>query len=155
MSTTNNSPPSLLDLLQHVISPNNNIRHEAENYYTSLLQSSPDEVIIGLLQILANDQIVFHTRQLAAILLRRSLIDEEDSYYFKLQLASRHFIINEISRLLLQEQVTGIRIKICDIAGELGGSILEPKDWPTLYPTTLQLCKVSIVVHFIIFINHV
>ncbi len=141
MTTTN---PSLADLLQHFTSPNNDIRHEAEKYYNSLLQTSPDEVVIGLMQIMANEQIPFHIRQLSAILLRRCLIDEEDSYYFKLQLQSRHYVINEISRLLLQEQNTAIRIKITDIAGELGGSILEPKDWPNLYPTMIQLCNVSL-----------
>lgn len=44
-------------------------------------------------------------------------------------------------RLLREESNTTIRLRVCDIAGELGGTILEPKDWPDLATTTFHLCK--------------
>jgi hypothetical protein len=138
------SSERFIQLLQHLVDGNNQIRSEAERYYNNLLQTSCDDAIIGLMQSLSNPVVNIHLRQLAAVLLRRCLVDEEDSYYFKLQLATREFIVQELSRLLQEETITSIRIKVCDIAGELGGSILEPKDWPSLYPTTVALCKVSL-----------
>lgn len=134
---------SFFDLLQHIISPNNQIRQDAEKYYNQALQSSPDEAIGSLMQVLSNSTGDFHLRQLAAVLLRRCLIDEEESYFFKLQLPTRNYLIQELSRLLQEEANTAIRIKVCEIAGDLGGNMLEPKDWPALYPTTVNLCKVS------------
>lgn len=56
---------------------------------------------------------------------------------------SKQILTNELLRLLKQESSSAIRLKVCDIAGELGGSILEPKDWPALAPACIELCKVS------------
>ena len=130
-------------LLQQLIVPNNEVRQHAESQYNKCLVELADQTIVHLAQVVGNGNIEPHIRQLAAVLLRRSLVDAEESIYFKLQAESRQFLIYELSRLLAEESNTSIRIKVCDIAGELGGSILEPKDWPTLYPTTMNLCKVS------------
>jgi hypothetical protein len=141
-----NQKISFQELLQHLISPNNQVRQDAEKYYNQLLLTSSDEAVIGLMQALSDTNFNFHLRQLAAVLLRRCLIDEEESYYFRVSPQTRHVIIQELSRLLQEETITAIRIKVCDIAGDLGGHMLEPKDWPTLYPTTVNLCKVRKVV---------
>lgn len=50
-------------------------------------------------------------------------------------------LLQELLRLLREETNTTIRLRVCDIAGELGGTILEPKDWPDLAPTAYHLCK--------------
>ncbi len=57
--------------------------------------------------------------------------------------SSRNALLHELLRLLREETNTTIRLRVCDIAGELGGSILEPKDWPDLAPTAYHLCKSS------------
>lgn len=54
---------------------------------------------------------------------------------------SRNVLLQELLRLLREEANTTIRLRVCDIAGELGGSILEPKDWPDLASTAYHLCK--------------
>lgn len=54
---------------------------------------------------------------------------------------SRNALQLELLRLLREEANTTIRLRVCDIAGELGGGVLEPRDWPDLAPTAYMLCK--------------
>ena len=121
----------------------NQLRYAAETRYSALLRDQADYAVLGLLHVLGSNQIEGHIRQLAAVLLRRSLIDDEESIYFRLSGQSKQDILKELLRLLREEPTTIIRLRVCDIAGELGGSILEPKDWVDLVPTALLLCQVS------------
>ncbi len=71
-------------LLTHFTVVDNQLRSQAEQGYQLLLKDQGDYAIQGLLSVLASIQVESHIRQLAAVLLRRSLIDEEESIYFRL-----------------------------------------------------------------------
>jgi hypothetical protein len=71
-------------LLTHLTVVDNQLRSQAEQGYQTLLKDQGDYAIQGLLAVLSSVQIESHIRQLAAVLLRRSLIDDEESIYFRL-----------------------------------------------------------------------
>lgn len=62
----------------------NQQRYAAETRYAALLRDQADYCVFGLLQVLAGSQVEAHIRQLAAVLLRRTLVDDEESIYFRL-----------------------------------------------------------------------
>ncbi len=62
----------------------NQLRYAAETRYSAVLRDQADYAVYGLLQVLAASHAEPHIRQLAAVLLRRSLIDDEESIYFRM-----------------------------------------------------------------------
>eukprot|EP00981_Chlorochromonas_danica_P012391 scaffold4877_cov171-Ochromonas_danica.AAC.6 len=100
-----------------------------------------EATIITLFQLATNPAILQAVRQLAAILLRRNLIEKEESCYFKLSPNSQQGLLSELIRVIQEEKNNSLRTLLSEIAGELGGSILDSNDWPALPMTTLALCK--------------
>jgi hypothetical protein len=74
-------------LLSQLTVVDNQLRSQAEQHYQTLLKDQGDQAILGLLAVLCSVQIENHIRQLAAVLLRRCLIDDEESIYFRLAVA--------------------------------------------------------------------
>lgn len=73
-----------LILLQNLTVPDNQIRQNAEQSYNSFLQNQPDFAVFGLLKASGTPDFPVHIRQLSAVLLRRCLVDAEESVYFRL-----------------------------------------------------------------------
>jgi hypothetical protein len=71
-------------LLRHLTVPDNQVRQQAEQQYNVFLKEQSDVATGGLLKVLSDSSIEVHIRQLAAVLLRRCLIDAEESIYFKI-----------------------------------------------------------------------
>lgn len=80
-----NQANDFASLLRHLTVPDNQVRQHAEQQYNTLLKEQSDTAAIGLLGVLSNASVEAHIRELSAVLLRRCLIDEEESTYFRLQ----------------------------------------------------------------------
>lgn len=75
---------NLADLLQQLLLPNNIQRHAAEQQFHTLVREQCEATLIALFQVTNNPAVIVSLRKLAAVLLRRNLIDSEESAYFKL-----------------------------------------------------------------------
>lgn len=136
-------PNEFYNILRNLTVPDNVLRQAVEAQYQSILRETPDVTIVGLLSVLSSSSFEIFIRELAAVLLRRSLIDSEESIYFSLKAQTQTQLQSILLKLLIEESNSVLRQKICNIAGELGGNILEPKDWTALSTTAIGLCQSS------------
>lgn len=77
------SHQQFVQLLEQLTVGDNAIRSASEKHYESM---KADAVVLpflplSLLEALADDTVAGHVRQLAAVLLRRLLVEQEDSVY--------------------------------------------------------------------------
>lgn len=75
---------ALSEVLNKLLLPDNAVRHDAEQIFHGMMKESCEQTVIALFQIMANGQVHPAIRKLSAVLLRRNLVDTEDSVYFKL-----------------------------------------------------------------------
>lgn len=68
------------NLLQNLLSTDNNVRTQAENELGRWKDASPEQACFELMRLMANSGIDLNLRQSAAILLRRLLIQERDFF---------------------------------------------------------------------------
>jgi hypothetical protein len=134
---------SIGELLHQLLQPDNAVRQAAEALFYRLIRDDCEPTIITLFQVVTSDQVDLGVRKLSAVLLRRNLVDNEESVYFKLSTSSQQTLLAELVRAVKEESNESLRLLICDIAGELGGSILDSVDWPELPMVTFSLCKVT------------
>jgi len=132
MSLSGIDAHSLHSLLEALQSPTNALRNAAERQY-EILQSPPSnaKLPLALLNMCASPTAANHVRDLAGVLLRRVLMgDVSKSLYYVMSGEDQALLRQQLLMCLGAEQERLIKIRICDIVGELGGYLLKDEEWP-------------------------
>lgn len=72
-----------IQLLEKLVVSDNVIRSNAENDYRNMQLEGGDNLSLALLYVIQNSGVPDHLRQLAAVLLRRYLIEENDGSVYQ------------------------------------------------------------------------
>ncbi|CEG45916.1 Karyopherin (importin) beta 3 [Plasmopara halstedii] len=134
-------------LLWSLLAKDNDKRNAAEVQFAALKQSPcSDDLLLGLVHVVHSTS-ADDVRALAAVLLRRVLLRDAVSLWPRATDLARVTIKCELLAVLeAGERNRGIRRKVCDIVGELAGSILEDGQWDDLLPKLLQWSDASMVI---------
>ncbi|KAM9820263.1 importin-5 [Neosynchiropus ocellatus] len=117
-------------LLGNLMSPDNNVRKQAEETYDPL--PGPTKVTF-LLQAVRDASAAEEVRQMAAVLLRRLLSSSFEEVYPTLPPDMQTAIKAELLTSIQQETSANIRKKVCDIAAELSRNLIDDdgnNQWP-------------------------
>eukprot|EP00064_Thunnus_orientalis_P008168 superscaffoldBa00000955_g8191 len=117
-------------LLGNLMSPDNNIRKQAEEAYDTIPGQTK---ITFLLQAIRDASAAEEVRQMAAVLLRRLLSSSFEEIYPGLTLEMQTAIKTELLTSIQQETSPNIRKKVCDIAAELSRNLIDDdgnNQWP-------------------------
>ena len=69
---------NFIELLEKLVVADNSLRANAESEYKKMQSEGGDHVPLALFQVIKTVNIADHLRQLAAVLLRRLLIEDND-----------------------------------------------------------------------------
>ncbi|EFC44019.1 karyopherin beta [Naegleria gruberi] len=120
-------------VIANILSPDNNIRNQAEAYYNST-KSNPDLCVGSLVQLLRSSQHI-HVRGLACVLLRKVITKTEESLFPLLSPQVQQLVKSELLQALRQETVSHVRTKlIYTISGFVSG-LIEDNQYPEFLPT--------------------
>ena len=72
---------NFIALLEGLSSPDGTLRVSAEQHYEALKKESGDRLPMFLIETIPKFEIQVHLRKLSAVLLRRILIEQEESVY--------------------------------------------------------------------------
>ena len=72
------------DILVKLTVGDNSIRAAAEQHYDALKRTEGNIVVLSLLQTISDAAVPLHIRELAAVLLRRLLIENSDGIFRKM-----------------------------------------------------------------------
>jgi len=146
----------LVEVLQALLSGDNERRGTAERQYEALKKSQPVVAVTTLFQALVEPQLELPVREQAAVLLRQCLgkVNDEDSVWSQLGRDTVHQEIKaKLLQTLAQEAQDKIRRKVADCVQSLGNQLIcleeeqRPRnceEWPELLPTLLGLvCDAS------------
>jgi len=75
---------ALVEVLNKLLLPDNVVRRNAEDSFNEMMKVNSEGTIITLFQVMIDSNVSPHIRKLSAVLLRRTLVDTEESAYFKL-----------------------------------------------------------------------
>mmetsp|Transcript_21921 Transcript_21921/g.43521 ORF Transcript_21921/g.43521 Transcript_21921/m.43521 type:complete len:1087 (-) Transcript_21921:464-3724(-) len=141
-------------ILSHALSPDNNIRAQAERVLHQHMQNNRELFVFGILKLMrSSDQT--QVRALSAIILRRKLPVGEPVLFDKLSAQLRKTILDELLQAVCQEGERYVRLQVCDTTAELAMVLLYKNGWPELVPFLfkcarsavheLQLAAISII----------
>ncbi|XP_034029930.1 importin-5 [Thalassophryne amazonica] len=117
-------------LLGNLMSPDNNIRKQAEETYDTIPGQNK---ITFLLQAVRDESAAEEVKQMAAVLLRRLLSSSFEDIYPGLTLEMQTAIKSELLTSIQQQSSSNIRKKVCDIAAELSRNLIDDdgnNQWP-------------------------
>ena len=118
-------------LLVRLSSADNAVRSEAERQYQSLkVEPSTAAQLPAVLLSVASGAgaVVAEHRVLAAVLLRRLLL--EDEMYSKLDASGQASLRHGLVEALAQESDTTLKARLCDVVGDLAGTMGDASEWP-------------------------
>ncbi|KAL6068524.1 Importin-5 [Balamuthia mandrillaris] len=143
-------------LITQLMSPDNNLRGQAEATFNNAVKQAPDQLILSLVQLLRSSGNQ-HVRELSCILLRKTLIGkaeesnkQEGFFWHKLSATTRQATMNELLAAVQQEELPSVRKKLADAISELAlflsaycseESIPIQQQWSQLLPTLFQLSR--------------
>ena len=143
MTTSGGQGGQLIDLLQNLLSDDNELRKAAEAAYNEVpIPLRVSELVKALGFVEENPQISALIRTLAAVLLRRVFVNEyslfEKQASPELNLQTKSSLLN----LVQSEQLSIVRRKVCDAIAELA-RCSQDKDgnnlWPEVLPFLFEL----------------
>uniref|UniRef100_A0A8C2X1Z6 Karyopherin (importin) beta 3 n=1 Tax=Cyclopterus lumpus TaxID=8103 RepID=A0A8C2X1Z6_CYCLU len=117
-------------LLGNLMSPDNNVRKQAEETYDTILGQNK---VTFLLQAIRDASAAEEVKQMGAVLLRRLLSSSFEEIYPGLTLEMQTVIKTELLTSIQQETSPNIRKKVCDIAAELTRNLIDDdgnNQWP-------------------------
>ncbi|XP_070538592.1 importin-5-like [Ptychodera flava] len=121
-------------LLSTLMSPDNNVRKQAETTYGSL----PFQDKLGyLLNSMKNQNAPVEVRQMAAVLLRRLVGASFDEFFPAMPVELQDGCKQELLAGVQQEQTPLVRRKICDAISELARNLVDD-DGNNLWPEVLK-----------------
>ncbi|KAF5892917.1 importin-5, partial [Clarias magur] len=119
-------------LLGNLMSPDNNVRKQAEETYDTIPGSTK---ISFLLQAIRDASAAEEVRQMAAVLLRRLLSSSFEEVYPSLTVDIQTAVKTELLSSIQLDGSLSIRKKICDVAAELARNLLDDdgnNQWPEI-----------------------
>ena len=135
---------SYIDLIENVLSKNNELRKESELKLETARKEDPTSYISGMISLLQTSEKI-DIRSFATLQLRKNLSDFTESTYSnvwesitpEVQANVKTCLFNNIET----EQNSIIRHQVCDAIGEIGGTLVQSKtnQWPELIPQIYQL----------------
>lgn len=135
------SIPSLQEferIISGILSPDNNMRQQAEEYFISTKQN-PDYCVSSLLQLVRGSQQV-EVRSLTCVLLRKCISKTDDSLIDKLSPQVLQSLRTELMQAVLDEKVESIRHKLVyALSGFVGG--LEETEYADFFKVLFQWTK--------------
>jgi len=127
-------------VLAHLLSPDNNLRNQAEKIFENTKQQSPDFFASSLLHFLKNsthEQI----RAFSAVMLRKTLGKSTTSIWDNIK-QHQETVKQEILLALEKEQVQHIRTKIAHLISDLASHVFDQEGtWPQLLPFIINCTK--------------
>ncbi|KAH3756059.1 Karyopherin beta 3 [Pelomyxa schiedti] len=141
---------NMAGLLMRILSPNNEERGQAEGIYRGVCAQSPGLAACTLAMVaayVADDApassscgaaapalFVFPVdcRQIAATLLRTSLIKDEGSLWATLSPENQDFIKNCLMRIVMCDNQRSVLRVVCDTVADLAGVLVPEGMWPQL-----------------------
>jgi len=121
-------------LIQGLMSPQNEVRTQAERLFQACKTHQADACMQRLVQVLQGSQ-VMDCRGLCAVLLRKALTtDAENETWKSLNAQTQLGIKTELLNLIKRETNRSTSKMICDTVSEVGAMLLEENQWPELLP---------------------
>jgi hypothetical protein len=130
------SDPNFVLLLKQLTVPENLVRQAAETQYGTL-KSDANSIPFSLLAVTCDSSVETYVRQLSSVLLRRMLVEDENSIFDAMNHQNQEILLQRLLHSLMNETDQSMKSKMCDIAGELAGYVLERNAWP-------DICKYAI-----------
>lgn len=123
-------------LLENLTVINNNLRSSAERQY-EMMKITPESFLpLKLLSVVVESSVSNNIRRLSAVLLRRIMIDDENSIYNQLDQERQQILKSGLMSALDYETDPYLKARICDIIGELATFIVHAGEWPEILPYT-------------------
>jgi hypothetical protein len=141
----------LAQLLKALISGTNEERKQAEQLFNQSKTSAPEQLILGLLQVLSTAQTEEQLRVQAAVLLRQLLSRTGDNFAFeKVSDAAKPQIANQLLVLFENEPNTTVQKKVREVVSKLADAAFDEEDrrgwfnggqagWPQLLPLCFRM----------------
>jgi len=121
-------------LLEQLALADNTIRKSAEVSYDALIKNNSDELPHLLLAVLSGGQFAEGTRRLAAVLLRRFLVNQNKADAYIMSPPSMKKLRADVLQALRSENDAFLKSRVCDVVGLLCEDDIEEGDWPELLP---------------------
>ncbi|KAL9651599.1 hypothetical protein ABK040_001544 [Willaertia magna] len=123
-------------IIANILSPDNNTRNQAEQYYNNS-KSNPDFCVSSLVQLLRSSQQV-DVRTLSCVLLRKCITKTEDSLYPHLSPDVQQMVKIQLLEALGNETVQNIRSKLVYTVSGFVSGLIEDNEYPEFLPTIFQ-----------------
>ncbi|XP_078381779.1 importin-5-like [Oculina patagonica] len=126
-------------LVSQLMSPDNNIRNQAEAHYDTIDEPTKIKFLIQMIRTSGIPEV----RQMSAVLLRRIYSSSVD-FYDKLDPAFQQEMKDNLLKAIQEEQVQTIRKKVCDAVAELSRSLLDEEGynhWQELLKFLFECCN--------------
>jgi len=139
-------------LLQHLLSPDNDVRTNGEKVLDTLKGQNPEGLVRDLLHLLVNSQ-NDDVRLMAAILLRKILVRDDETVWDKLSGEAKMATKLGLLSSLVADQPKNRRRKVCDTVAEIASQkgesaeqlIPQLLEWSTGPNLTLRLSGLLIM----------
>ncbi|CAH3175486.1 unnamed protein product [Porites lobata] len=111
-------------LVSQLMSPDNNIRNQAEAHYDTIVEPTKISFLIQMIKTSGIPEV----RQMSAVLLRRIFSSSVD-FYEKLDPTLQQGMKDGLLKAIEEEQIPTVRKKICDAVAELSRSLLDEEGY--------------------------
>jgi len=139
-----------LELVQQLLSSNNDLRNAAEKRYEEAKRSEPLQLVGSLFKVLQQAQLEQAVREQSAVLLRQCLgkVKEADSLWQKLGAAGQADVRSQLLQLVEAEPNATVRRKVSDCVQSLGNQLIDiaegqrpqnVQEWPELMPSLMRM----------------
>jgi len=133
----NIGPQELEGLIAQLMSPDNNVRGQAENVYRSWRQA-PDALLAAVTQVLMSSTFP-EARSMCIILLRTLLTKPAEAIWDSTSPQGKQAVLSNLLVAVVSEPTPTLRHKLSQLVAEVGAKLLSQKLWPELVPF-LQVC---------------
>jgi len=147
----------IVELLKALSSADNATRQKAETMYQQAKQSTPDNLMVGMLTVLGNASVEEAVRRHGAVLLRQMMVKgpEKDFVFARIAPQNQQEVASELLKRFEQETVPKLQKKIGDIVSKLVEYVCDKDDpkgslapgnpcgWPALLPQVFRMADPS------------
>jgi len=141
---------AFVELVQHLLSSNNDQRNAAEQRYEEAKRSEPLQLVSSLFKVLQQAQLEQPVREQCAVLLRQCCgkVKDADSIWQKLGAEGQAGVRSQLLQLVEAEPNATVRRKVADCVQSLGNQLIEIaegqrpqniQEWPELMPSLMRM----------------
>lgn len=129
------------ELLQRLMSGNNAVRNEAEQFLFGMVEQQPDKAVCSLLESIAVGQ--KDEPEMACLLLRQLFTTSRAELWGRISPSSQQRLKHDLCRFLQTEAPPDLLFKVCDVAAAVGCAIMPNNEWQELLPFLETLVQSS------------